>query len=144
MAGGDDSPEVEPLMAHDTRNPYGMLGLPFGASRDQASRAFAKMARGLRRQADGADRLTDLTWALNQIEEAIKDPRTALHLYRIPADPGSLDPEQPGLLKPPPEFLERESPSSESDWAQLLGESGREALRAVVADVAAHSRLPNR
>lgn len=128
----------------DTRNPYGMLGLPFGASSDQAQRAFARLARGLRRAPGGTERLTDLTWALNQIQEAIKDPRTALDLYRIPADPGSLDPEQPGILKPGPLRLERMTGPSDEDWARLVDAAGMEAARGLVAEIAASSQIPSR
>jgi hypothetical protein len=131
-------------VTYDLRNPYGMLGLPFGAPREAASRAFARKARGLRSQAGGAAVLTELSWALNQIEEAIKDPRTALHIYRVPADPESLDPEQPGVLKPPPERMARTTDPSEADWAALLDEAGREAQRALLDEIAAHSALPGR
>jgi hypothetical protein len=131
-------------MAHDLRNPYGLLGLPFGAARETAARAFARKARGLRHQPGNTEVLTQLTWALNQIEEAIKDPRTALHIYRVPADPGSLDPEQPGVLQPPPVRMERTTPPSDEDWAALLDTARREAQRALLADVAATSALPNR
>lgn len=131
-------------MIHDTRNPYGMLGLPFGASRDAASRAFALRGRGLRRQPDSAAKLTQLTWALNQIEEAIKDPRTALHIYRVPADPGSLDPDQSGVLKPQPERMDRETGPSAADWSELVDLTRREVQRALLVDLAAHAQLPQR
>lgn len=131
-------------MADDLRNPYGMLGLPFGASREAASKAFARKARGLRRQAGSTQALTQLTWALNQVQEAIKDPRTALHLYRVPADPGSLDPDLPGVLKPPPERMERTTDPSDAEWAALLDMARQEAHRAVLAEVSAHVELPGR
>jgi hypothetical protein len=131
-------------MAHDLRNPYGMLGLPFGAARETAARAFARKARGLRHRPGNTEVLTQLTWALNQIEEAIKDPRTALHIYRVPADPGSLDPEQPGVLQPPPVRMERATPPSDDDRAALLELARCEAQRALQADVAATSALPTR
>ena len=79
------------------RNPYVILGVPFGATREQANAAFARRARPLRRLgAAGRDRMTDLTWALNQIDEAIREPGTALWLYRIPVDPAVLAPSGPG------------------------------------------------
>jgi hypothetical protein len=131
-------------MAYDLRNPYGMLGLPFGANREAASRAFARKARGLRRQPGSTEALTQLTWALNQIEEAIKDPRTALHLYRVPADPGSLDPEQPGVLKPPPVPLARTTPPSADAWAALLDTARGELRNALLVDLAERTPLPAR
>jgi hypothetical protein len=129
---------------HDLRNPYGILGLPFGASGDQASRAFARRARGLRHQADGTEKLTQLTWALNQIQEAIKDPRTALHIYRIPADPGALESRERGVLNPPPERMDRTTGPSDDDWVALLDAARSEARRALVADVLAQASLPAR
>lgn len=131
-------------MTRDLRNPYGVLGLPFGASADEASRAFARRARGLRRQANGTEALTQLTWALNQIQEAIKDPRTALHIYRVPADPAALEPQERGVLNPPPEGMERTTDSSDEDWAALLDAARKEAHQAVIADVAERSQLPTR
>lgn len=132
------------MAGDDLRNPYGILGLPFGASRDDASRAFARVARGLRRQSGSTERLTQLTWALNQIDEAIKNPRTALHIYRVPADPGALEPEQPGILKPPPERMARTTPDSTAEWDELLGRARLEARAAIIAEVASASTLPTR
>lgn len=131
-------------MIHDTRNPYGILGLPFGAGRDAATRAFARRARGLRRQSDAGDKLTQLTWALNQIEEAIRDPHTALHIYRVPADPGSLDPDEWGVLNPAPERMGRTTGPSATDWSELVELARHEAKRALLFDLAAHAHLPQR
>ena len=76
------------------RNPYVMLGVPFGSPRDVATRAFARKAKGQRRSrsrvSESKSELTDLTWALNQVSEAIRDPRTALDVYRVPADPNEI------------------------------------------------------
>ena len=69
------------------KNPYVILGIPFGASRAEANAAFAKKAQALKREGGGLDRMTDLTWALQRIGVAIKEPATAMELYRIPADP---------------------------------------------------------
>lgn len=119
------------------RNPYVILRVPFGASRDVATAAFAKQARGLRRVPGGATRLTELTWALNQIEQLELAPHLNLDVYRIPADDRLLFPAAPGVLNPPPERLERRSPDAESAWKALLAATGREALLALCAEVAA-------
>src|SRR5262245_16846577 len=102
------------------RNPYVMLGVPFGASSDAAQVAFAGRARGLRRQPDGAELLTDLTWALNQVQEALRDPSVALEVYRVPADPGALENDAPGVLRPPPQRRPRTTSSSELARSELL------------------------
>lgn len=89
-----------------TRNPYVILSIPFGSSREEANVAFARKARSLRlRGAQGRDQLTDLTWALNQIDEAIGNPAAAMELYRIPADPEAFSAQGTGVLRPPPERL---------------------------------------
>ena len=50
------------------RNPYIILGIPFGSSREQANIAFARRARPLRRKGPEArTQMTDLTWALNRL-----------------------------------------------------------------------------
>jgi len=94
------------------RNPYLILGIPFGATRDEANRAFALRARGLRRDPRREDELVELSWALNQIDEMITDPRKALGIYRIPADPGAFYPDATGVLRPAPERLDRRQPES--------------------------------
>src|ERR1700727_1939597 len=81
-------PARNAVEAKMNRNPYVILGIPFGSSRARANVAFARKARSLRRAgAAGHDALTDLTWALQQIDEAIRNPAAALELYRIPANP---------------------------------------------------------
>ena len=126
------------------RNPYVMLGVPFGASRSTATKAFARKAKGLRTVAGGAARLTELTWALNQIEEALKDPRTALHIYRVPADEGALIPAALGVLRPGPEPMERTTPPSQGAWQRLIQETRAEAVAALQRELASVVRLPDR
>lgn len=131
----------------DDRNPYVMLGIPFGAVRDVATRAFAKRARGARRQrgvAPGGVPLTELTWALNQVEENIRDPRTALHVFRVPADPWALEPRAEGVLRPGPERLARQSGPSDESWSRLLDAARVEALHQIHQHTAAVAALPAR
>jgi hypothetical protein len=94
----------------ETRNPYLILGIPFGASREDANIAFARRTKGLRQVggragAAGRDQLTDLTWALNQIDEVTTNPQTVFDVYRIPADPEAFAAAGAGVLSPPPEAL---------------------------------------
>jgi hypothetical protein len=111
------------------RNPYLLLGVDFGTSREAANVAFARKARALRRAGpEGRERLTELTWALNQIDEALVDPERAIDVYRIPADPDAFDPDGSGLFRPPPERLERRTPGSGEDMATLTWHSTREIL----------------
>jgi hypothetical protein len=125
------------------RNPYVQLGVPFGASSDTAAAAFARRARGLRRKPGGTEQLQQLTWALNQIQEVLRQPELALEIYRVPADPGALEPDGDGLLRPPPERLPRPSPPA-GEWEGFLPAVTHEVVVAARVDVARHSVLPAR
>lgn len=132
----------------DQRNPYVMLGIPYGSPKDVANRAFARRAKGQRRRRASDSGpvvdLTDLTWALNQVAENIRDPRTALHVYRVPADPGALDPVGEGVLRPGPELMGRTTGSSEAAWSRLLGAARAEALAVLHTEIASTAVLPPR
>lgn len=101
----------------ERRNAYLVLGLPFGASRDEAVRAFARRTKFLRRQGPaGRERHTDLTGALHDIETAPPDAPARMAPYRIPVDPASASLSAAGLFgagvfAPPPEILR--------DWPDL-------------------------
>lgn len=128
----------------DMRNPYVMLGIPFGSPRDVATRAFARKAKGRRRQRAESSELTDLTWALNQVAENIRDPRTALHVYRVPADPGALEPVGEGVLRPGPEPMPRTTGDSDQEWKRLLDAAREEALVVLHQEIASSATLPHR
>lgn len=124
------------------RNPYIILGIPFGASRADANAAFARKAQALKREGGSLDQMTDLTWALQRISVAIRQPATAMELYRIPADPEALQADGDGALRPPPERL----PAAEGDGAAALADlqqaAAREYLRYLVGMRAAAVTLP--
>jgi hypothetical protein len=84
----------------ERQNPYLMLGLPFGASREEATQAFARRSRAAKVHGNTAE-LTGLTWALQQIDAATEPPGAALAPYRIPADPTALHGDGPGVFAPP-------------------------------------------
>ena len=128
----------------DSRNPYVLLGIPFGAPRDAATRAFARRAKGKRHVPGAAAELTELTWALNQVQENIREPRTALHVYRVPADPGAIEPVGIGVLRPPPELLARATGPSSPSWSRLLDAARTEATALVHEDIASSNTLPQR
>jgi hypothetical protein len=125
------------------RNPYVILGVPYGATREQANIAFARRARPLRRLgAAGRDRMTDLTWALNQIDEAIREPGAALWLYRIPADPAVLGPSGPGEFAPPARRLGRRTEDSAAAQDALRRAAAQEHLRQLLIDEAGYVEAP--
>ncbi|NNN15361.1 MAG: hypothetical protein HKL82_05810 [Acidimicrobiaceae bacterium] len=126
------------------RNPYVLLGIPFGSTRELASIAFATRARGLRRAANGAERLKDLTWALNQVEEVLREPRMALEIYRVPADFRCYEPLSPGIFSPTPERLVRQSGPSAPELEQLFVAAEDEALAAARSELGNSAALPQR
>jgi hypothetical protein len=126
------------------RNPYVLLGIPFGASRDEANVAFARKARPLRRLgAAGRDDMTDLTWALNQIDEIIRNPDEALQIYRIPADPTAFAPSGPGEFAPLPRPLARTGADSANAVDELQRASTREYLRHLLLLQAEQISIPS-
>lgn len=131
-------------MTADRRNPYVLLGVPFSASADEAQAAFARKARGLRRQPDGAEKLHELTWALNQVTEILRRPELALHVFRIPSDSTVFEASGYGVFNPRPERLERQHNGSEEAWARLLEQVRGEAAAGLVATVAEQVELPPR
>ena len=126
----------------DNRNPYVLLGIPFGSPRDVATRAFARKAKGRRRRVEDTGDLTSLTWALNQVQESIRDPRTALHIYRVPSDVAALEPTGEGILRPGVELMSRTTDDSGPAWDRLLVAARAEARAAAHEEVAASAVLP--
>lgn len=126
------------------RNPYVLLRIPFGSSRDVANAAFARRAKSLRRDPNGAELLTDLTWALNQVDEVLRNPEEVLDVYRVPADGQAFQPAGEGFLNPPPETLSRRTATAQSDHAEARLRSSRELLAAMARVVSIHTRLPDR
>ena len=96
----------------DRRNPYLILGLPYGSSRAEATKALARRSRAARRDPEFPFSMEDLTWALNQIEAQIDNPESSIDVFRVPADPSVLEiPSGPGLLRLPPTPIERRTKS---------------------------------
>ena len=82
------------------RNPYLILGIPFGTNRDDARRQFALAARRLRRNPDGPYSTEDLTWALHEVESLEADPDNLVDYFRVPADPLAFSTEDGGIFQP--------------------------------------------
>jgi hypothetical protein len=124
------------------RNPYVILGIPFGAPRAEANAAFARRAQALKREGGSLDQMTDLTWALQRISVAIREPATAMELYRIPADPEAFQFDRDGVLRPPPEQLPAAGGDRAAALEGLRQAAAREYLRYLVTVRAAAVRLP--
>lgn len=114
----------------EARNPYIILGIPFGSSRELALAAFARRSRPLRRAGrEAAGQLTDLTWALSQVSELIKDPDANMALFRIPSDPDAFSYEGAGVMRPKPETLERRYTNADGAFKALQQRASQEYLR---------------
>lgn len=87
----------------DTRNPYVILGIPYGSDASTARKGFAAKSRLLKRGGSDVYESADLTWALHQIEQADSHDDSRLDVYRIPADPEATEHQGSGLFNPPPE-----------------------------------------
>jgi hypothetical protein len=117
----------------ERRNPYLVLGVPFGVSRDEAVRAFARRTKFLRRLGPSSRaRHTDLTGALHEIETAPAEPAARMAPYRIPCDPATAELSADGLFgsgvfAPPPETLH-----DDPDLGDLRREAAFEYLRHLV------------
>jgi hypothetical protein len=94
----------------ERRNPYVILGVPYGTSRGEARRAAARRTRELRQREGAPYSAEDITWALHQVEQVIDDPDSAVEVFRVPAAPGILDaPSGRGLFHPASVPLSRRS-----------------------------------
>jgi hypothetical protein len=108
------------------RNPYLVLGVDFGASKDEARRRFALAARRTRRQG-GAWSVEDLNWALHEIEARESNPADDVDTYRVPANRVVFEPVGSGLFAPEPTPLPRRTAASSAEdvvtlTAEALGE----------------------
>ncbi len=124
------------------RNPYVILGVPFGSPKSVANAAFARKAQALKRDGGSLDQMTDLTWALQRVSVAIREPATAMELYRIPADPEAFQADGDGVLRPPPERLPPVDGDRASALEGLRQGAAREYLRYLVSVRATRVTLP--
>lgn len=123
------------------RNPYLLLGVDYGASGDEARRAFAIAAKRVR-QSGGNGSIDDLSWALHQIESRSGAGSDDLAVYRVPADPAAFDPAGWGLFRPPPKPAGRwAGPPTAADRDELTGAAAREVAAAVWQEVAARANV---
>jgi hypothetical protein len=113
-------------------SPWLVLGLPFGTGTAEARLAFTHRARRLRRtEGPAAFRMSDLTWALHEVEGQGNDPWSRLDCYRVPLQP---PPGRPGLFRPEPRPMPRRSrPPTGADLDGLARSAVRRAALEVLA-----------
>ncbi|GAA4410508.1 hypothetical protein ACFQV2_03540 [Actinokineospora soli] len=104
----------------DTRNPYLLLGVDYGADPDTARRSFARAARRVRRSGTAAISIEDLNWALHEIQRREGDPADSVTVYRVPANPAVFDVAGTGTFAPRPLPLERRTAVTDADREQLM------------------------
>ncbi len=127
-------------MTNDRRNPYVILGIPFGVGEAEARTGFAKASRRLRQDDDARYTMEDLTWALHQVEQIIEEPANALNVYRVPADSDAVSIDRPGVFNPRPERIGRATEPRTNEERQALKtrairEIVRDALRTELASI---------
>ena len=114
----------------DQRNPYIILGVPYGASKAEASEGHARALRRLKKDPDATYSESDLSWAIYQIEQVRGSSRPDDGIYRIPADPAVYSDCQYGLLQPRPVAMKRRTDRSHDDFGEcLMSAAGTELLR---------------
>jgi hypothetical protein len=118
------------MIERDRRNPYVILGVPFGATEKEARSGFSKMSKRLRQDPEARYASEDLTWALHQIEQLIESPEKAFEVYRIPAN-AELHPKAIiGVFNPAPHPAERTTePASAADWQRVRNHALATATR---------------
>lgn len=127
-------------MSTERRNPYVILGIPFGSSTQEARSGFARASRRIKNTPDARYTLEDLTWALHQVEQIVEDPSLAFHIYRLPANPGAVTARGGiGVFNPPPIRLKRQSPPAAPEQHQELR---REAIRSELRDWLKNQKVP--
>lgn len=115
------------------RNPYLILGVPFGTDRDDARRAFALSAKRLRVNPDGPYSVEDLTWALHEIESLEADPDQLVDLFRVPADPNVFQTGGHGVFRPAPVPMDRRTePRDPAARAEVRERAALELLQVLI------------
>jgi hypothetical protein len=127
----------------ERQSPYLILGVHFGASKEEAARAFAKATRRVRKKADSPYDLEDLNWALHAIEQRVDDPALSIDDYRMPADPSVYEiPLGEGILNPPIQPYKRCTPPTDAATLEVLGARVRHEVAASLAEQWRSSPLP--
>lgn len=123
-------------MSADRRNPYVILGVPFGSSTQEARSGFARASRRVKGNPKAPYTMEDLTWALHQIEQIVEDPELTFHIYRLPANPDALTADRgTGVFNPPPARLPRRTvPGSGKPLATAESEALRLELRSWLSE----------
>mgnify|MGYP003988230607 FL=1 len=130
----------------DRRNPYLVLGLPYGAYVGEVRRAFARRSKEVAQGTLGGVDTADLTWALAQLEQSQADTTIDVSIYRVPANPSLFDEGLTGtgaigFLDPGPTPIPRTTDSATTEdidelaskaliqWLEVLLSTDGEAIK---------------
>jgi hypothetical protein len=124
----------------ERRNPYLILGLPYGATRGEARRAAASRVKELRRRSGALYSTEDVTWALHQVEQVIDEPLTGVDVFRVPAAPGILDaPSGHGLFHPQAvPMTRRTEPMTDEEFREIRHRAVVAVSKGVLATLGPH------
>lgn len=124
----------------ERRNPYVILGVPYGATRGEARRAAARRSRELRQRRDTPYSTEDVTWALHQVEQVIDDPASGVDVFRVPAAPGILDaPSGNGLFNPRADPMARRTgPLTDAEFHAIRHRAVASVSKSVLAVLGPH------
>jgi hypothetical protein len=100
------------------RNPYVILGLLYGATKDEARRRAARILRKLKSTTDSPYTVEDVTWALHQIEIVNENPEVGLDIFRVPATDALRARESCGGIFSNPRAS---PPSNQQDLQRIVG-----------------------
>ena len=128
----------------DRRNPYLVLGLPYGASKKEVRKGFAKRARDIKSGKFTVYRNEDLNWALHQLELAEKDPELDIDNFRAPANQILFDGDNDlGFFNPEIQSLsQKTSELPKSEIQNIIDQAVVEWVSVNFADVIKNLRLP--
>lgn len=122
------------MASQDRRNPYVILGVPFGASGEEARTGFARVSRRLRNEGGGPYTQVDLTWALHQVEQMITNPDLAIDVYRVPASTSATGVDHEGVFHPAPHPIPRYTTPSRDEWETTRLNALSAALRRIMSE----------
>ena len=122
--------------AADRRNPYLVLGVDYGAPREEVTAAYTRRSRVARADSGYPYSIDDLVWALDEIEgidgtgaAPAAGAQSAALVFRVPADRSVYEPPSgPGMLRPEAVPLRRRSrPAPRNEIAGLITDARRDA-----------------
>jgi uncharacterized RDD family membrane protein YckC len=132
----------------ENRNPYLVLGIPYGADRSTAARAYTRTLRRVRSDDSSPVTLEELSWALHEIEQAIPDPDLHGGYLRVPAVPEAYevlnaDPVVVPRTPPLPRTSDRAPARHRQRTAELAITEARDALVELTEQLAPKVAVPD-